>query len=61
MNGFTQIGKHLFKCDKCGKEIPSGILNIATHWNKCIDEFKTLRDMEKLYESGFRMFQKKNS
>lgn len=49
MMGFTQIGDHLFKCDKCGKEISSGIANIATHWNECIDEGRSLKALTEYF------------
>jgi len=32
---FERIGEHLFKCTTCGKEVPSGIINISGHWASC--------------------------
>ena len=35
MMGFTKIKEFLFKCDTCGKEVESGIINISGHWAEC--------------------------
>lgn len=35
INGFEQIGEHLFKCSHCNAEIKSGIINISGHWANC--------------------------
>lgn len=40
--GFTvpESGKYI--CNKCGKQMPPGIIGLSIHWNECIDERKTL-------------------
>lgn len=35
MNGFTQAGKYLWKCDTRGTKVESGMVRIAEHWNNC--------------------------
>ena len=32
---FIQVGEHIFKCQKCGKLVNSGIINISDHWASC--------------------------
>lgn len=35
MLGFTLISEHTVKCDTCGKELPTGIIGISSHWAEC--------------------------
>ena len=47
---FVQVGEHLFKCQKCGKLVDSGIINISDHWASCTAPTIDLRTEDKAHE-----------
>lgn len=54
MMGFTFIKDYLFKCDTCGKEVPSGITNLANHWAECYGK-DTIDNLHKIDNMPLRI------
>ncbi len=36
---FERVRDFVYKCKTCGKEVPSGIVNISSHWAECTGKF----------------------
>lgn len=54
MMGFTLIKEYLFKCDTCGKEVPSGITNLSGHWAECFGK-ETMDSVNKIDNMPLRI------
>lgn len=48
-SGFTVHETHMI-CNKCNQRVERGIINVATHWNDCIDGGKTISALTALRE-----------
>ena len=35
LDTFERVGEYMFRCKTCGQEVPSGIINISSHWAEC--------------------------
>lgn len=32
---FEKVRESVYRCKTCGEEVPGGIFNLSSHWNKC--------------------------
>lgn len=49
---FEKVRESVYRCKTCGEEVPGGIFNLSSHWNKC-----TGKDSIYVYEGSFLYWQ----
>ena len=52
---FEKAGDFLYKCKTCGKEVPSGIINLSGHWADCTGKSFTEGLMKKAEQTNGRL------
>jgi len=56
MNGtYYDKEKDCVICEKCGAEISRGVLNVAKHWNECIDNYRTCNSLINHFKNKVKM------
>ena len=54
-DSFEKVRNFTYKCKTCSKEVPSGIVNISSHWTECTGKFFTEELMKKAEETKGRL------
>lgn len=52
---FEKVKEFVFRCKTCREEVPSGIVNISSHWAKCTGKEFTQAIMKRAEETNGKL------